>query len=66
MCPTIGVHFCIDQYPERASIIQSKIERFQAHLDDVPLETIEQAEDLLEEKGRYLLFNSLSSVTQYL
>lgn len=56
----------IDQYPERASIIQSKIERFQAHLGDVPLKTIEQAEDLLEEKGRYLLFNSLSSVTQYL
>ncbi|WP_017791253.1 hypothetical protein [Vibrio vulnificus] len=56
----------IDQYPERASIIQSKIERFQVHLDDVPLETIEQAEDLFEEKGRYLLFNSLSSVTQYL
>ncbi len=56
----------IDQYPERASVIQSKVERFQSHLDDLPLGTIEQAEDLLEERGRYPLFNSLSSVTQYL
>lgn len=56
----------IDQYPERASIIQLKIERFQAHLDDLSLETLEQAEKLLEENGRYPLFDSLSSVTQYL
>lgn len=56
----------IDQYPERASIIQLKIERFQVHIDDLPLETIEQAEYLLAEKGRYPLFDSLSSVTQYL
>ncbi|ELJ8616151.1 hypothetical protein V5H08_09175 [Vibrio cholerae] len=56
----------IDRYPERASVIQSKIERFQEHLDDLPFETIEKAEDLLEEKGRYPLFHSLSSVTQFL
>lgn len=56
----------IDQYPERASVIQLKIERFQAHLDDIPLETMKQAEDLLEEKGRYPLFDSLSSVAQFL
>ncbi|MFB9142456.1 hypothetical protein ACFFUO_06400 [Vibrio artabrorum] len=56
----------IDQYPERAAIIQLKIEQFQLHLKDLPLETIEKAEDLLEEKGRYPLFDSLSSVTQYL
>ncbi|EHR5321333.1 hypothetical protein KUL70_004267 [Vibrio parahaemolyticus] len=56
----------IDHYPERASVIQSKVERFQIHLDELPLDTIEQAEDLLEERGRYPLFNSLSSVTQYL
>ncbi|MDD1827410.1 hypothetical protein LRP52_35095 [Photobacterium sp. ZSDE20] len=56
----------IDQYPERASVIQSKIERFQTHIDDLPLGTIEKAETLLEEKGRYPLFNSLSSVVQYL
>jgi hypothetical protein len=56
----------IDQYPERASVIQSKIERFQAHIDVLPLKTIEEAEALFEEKGRYPIFNSLSSVTQYL
>ncbi|MBS0044593.1 hypothetical protein KFE26_20185 [Shewanella sp. M16] len=56
----------IDQYPERASVIQLKINRFQANLDGLPLETIEQAEYLLEEKGRYPLFNSLSSISQFL
>lgn len=56
----------IDQYPERASVIQLKINRFQANLDGLPLETVEQAEDLLEEKGRYPLFDSLSSITQFL
>lgn len=56
----------IDQYPERASVIQKKIERFQEHLDGVPIETVRQAENLLEERGRYPLFNSLSSVTQFL
>ena len=56
----------IDQYPERASVIQLKINRFQANLDGLPLETVEQAEDLLEEKGRYPLFDSLSSLTQFL
>lgn len=55
----------IDQYPERASAIQSKVEHFQSHLDQIPLDTIEQAEDLLEERGRYPLFNSLSSIAQY-
>ena len=56
----------IDQYPERASVIQLKINSFQANLDGLPLETVEQAEDLLEEKGRYPLFDSLSSITQFL
>ncbi|MDW1764607.1 hypothetical protein R7E79_19950 [Vibrio sp. Vb2135] len=56
----------IDQYPERAELLQSKIERFQVHLDDLPLETIEKAEDLFDKKGRYPLFDSLASVTQFL
>lgn len=56
----------IDQYPERASVIQMKIERFQVHLEDLLIETLEQAKNLLEEKGRYPLFNSLSSVIQYI
>ncbi len=56
----------IVHYPERASFIQAKIERFQTHLDDLPPDTISQAENLLEEKGRYPLFNTDTSVTQFL
>ena len=56
----------VDFYPDRASVILQKIERFQTHLDTLPTETLTQAEELLEEQGRYSLFNSLSAVTQYL
>ncbi|GAC34287.1 hypothetical protein [Paraglaciecola polaris] len=56
----------IDHYPERASVIQLKINRFHTHLDNFPFETTEQAVSLLEEKGRYPLFNSLSSIAQFL
>lgn len=56
----------IDQYPERASVIQLKISRFHTHLDNLPIETTEQAVSLLQEKGRYPLFNSLSSIAQFL
>ncbi|HHC7129960.1 TPA: hypothetical protein ACN37W_003763 [Vibrio parahaemolyticus] len=56
----------IVHYPERASFIQMKIERFQAHLDDLPPDTINQAEILLEDKGRYPLFETYTSVTQFL
>lgn len=56
----------IDLYPSRAEVIEKKILRFELHLEDIPYQTIEEANRLLDENGRYFLFKSTNDVAQYL
>lgn len=56
----------IDQFPARADFIQKKIERFELHLEDLPYETLEQANDLFKEHERYPLFKSSDAIAQFL
>ncbi|HFQ4905533.1 TPA: hypothetical protein ACGU4V_002651 [Vibrio vulnificus] len=63
---TVTGIFCKSTKLVDASYAVYKLLSFQVHLDGLPFGTIEKAEDLLEEKGRYPLFHSLSSVTQFL
>lgn len=56
----------IDQFPERANFINEKVARFQLQIDGLPYETVEQAEVLFENHGRYPLFNSSDSIIQHL
>ena len=55
----------IDLFPERAGFINKKIERFKYHIGLLPLETLEVAQDLLFEQGRYFMFASSDAVFQY-
>lgn len=56
----------IDTYPEKADSIESKINRFKRHLENLPYKTLEKAEDMLLQRKRYFLFQSPDSVIQYL
>lgn len=47
----------IEKMPERAEHLVRRIERFESLLDLLPEETLDKAEKLFEDKGRYFLFN---------
>ncbi|WP_104025897.1 hypothetical protein [Vibrio hyugaensis] len=56
----------IHLFPERANVIESRVESFYSKLDTLPESTREKAEEMLDEKGRYFMFEEHSSVMQYL
>ncbi|NOI18954.1 hypothetical protein F0223_11995 [Vibrio coralliilyticus] len=47
----------IEKMPERADYLVRRIERFESLLELLPEETLEKADLLFEENGRYFLFN---------
>lgn len=55
-----------DLFPERSEFINRKIERFKRHISSLPLETVDAAEALLDEHGRYFMFKTTDSVIQHL
>ena len=56
----------IDYFPERKDITIQKIKRFQSHILNLPLSTIDAAQELMLENGRYFMFTSKDAVMQYL
>ncbi|CAH1229298.1 conserved hypothetical protein [Vibrio harveyi] len=56
----------IHLYPERANVIESRVASFYSKLDTLPESTREKAEEMLDENGRYFMFEEYSSVMQYL
>lgn len=56
----------IDYFPERKDITIQKIKQFQSHISNLPLSTIDAAQELMLENGRYFIFTSKDSVMQYL
>ncbi|CAK2662850.1 hypothetical protein VCRA2133E348_1330001 [Vibrio crassostreae] len=55
-----------DLFPERSELINRKVERFKHHISSLPLETVDSAEALLDEHGRYFMFKTTDSVIQHL
>ncbi|PMM65991.1 hypothetical protein [Vibrio splendidus] len=55
-----------DLFPERSELINRKVERFKHHISSLPLETVDSAEALLDEHGRYFIFKTTDSVIQHL
>lgn len=55
----------IHLYPERSSAIEARIESFYRKLDTLPESTREKAEDMLDDNGRYFMFEEPGSVFQY-
>ena len=53
-------------FPERANVIESRVASFYSKLDTLPESTREKAEEMLDENGRYFMFEEHSSVMQYL
>ncbi|MCG6305893.1 hypothetical protein K6U21_17265 [Vibrio vulnificus] len=56
----------IHLFPERANVIESRVASFYSKLDTLPESTREKAEEMLDENGRYFMFEEHSSVMQYL
>ncbi|WP_041058837.1 hypothetical protein [Vibrio owensii] len=56
----------IHLFPERANVIESRVESFYSKLDSLPESTREKAEEMLDENGRYFMFEEHSSVIQYI
>lgn len=56
----------IHLFPERANVIESRVESFYSKLDTLPESTREKAEEMLDENGRYFMFEEHNSVMQYL
>jgi hypothetical protein len=56
----------IQLYPERASVIESRVASFYSKLDTLPESTREKAENMLDENGRYFMFEEHNSVIQYI
>ncbi|MHA2731323.1 hypothetical protein [Vibrio campbellii] len=56
----------IPLFPERANVIESRVASFYNKLDTLPESTREKAEEMLDENGRYFMFEEHSSVIQYL
>jgi len=56
----------IDYFPERKDITIRKIKQFQSHIVHLPLSTIDAAQELMLENGRYFMFTSKDAVMQYL
>ncbi|MDE1318235.1 hypothetical protein L9X50_09475 [Vibrio aestuarianus] len=56
----------ISLYPENADKIELKIEAFEKRLDAIPPSTVDKAMELLSKNGRYFMFHSVASISQYL
>ncbi|RPB33412.1 hypothetical protein [Vibrio parahaemolyticus] len=56
----------IPLFPERANVIESRVASFYSKLDTLPESTREKAEEMLDENGRYFMFEEHNSVMQYL
>lgn len=56
----------IHLFPERANVIESRVASFYSKLDTLPESTREKAEEMLDENGRYFMFEEHSSVIQYI
>ena len=56
----------IPLFPERANVIESRVASFYSKLDTLPESTREKAEEMLDENGRYFMFEEHSSVIQYI
>ncbi|WP_299140991.1 hypothetical protein [uncultured Vibrio sp.] len=51
-----SLHDPIEQIPERAEYLIKRVERYESLLDLLPEETLNKADQLFEEHGRYFLF----------
>ncbi len=51
----------IEKMPERVEYFQRRINRFENLLDLLPEETLQQADDMFEENGRYFLFRQINT-----
>ncbi|HIF9346999.1 TPA: hypothetical protein ACX6RX_003109 [Photobacterium damselae] len=60
------VRDAIDLFPEQADYIVKKITYFEKVLANLPVTTKDDAEAMLDEKGRYPLFKTTDSVIQHL
>ncbi len=56
----------ISLHSENAVFFLKKIAQFEAHLENIPIDTLFKAESLLKENGRYFMFKPMDSVVQHM